>query len=111
MRIIKVNIPKSAINNGLEKVEMDRLGQIVLLVGKNGAGKTRLLNLITQIINLKPTKSRFDDISKEIDNYKHDIGERRRLIKAIEKTMEIDTNENQKKLLEGNIQLNKNQIE
>lgn len=31
---------------GLQPVNMERLGQVVLIAGKNGCGKTRLLNLI-----------------------------------------------------------------
>ena len=69
MKITKVNIPKDLIKNGLERVNMDRLGQIVLLAGKNGSGKSRLLNLIASTISSKPRKSQAIDAKKSIDKF------------------------------------------
>ncbi|MCF8461370.1 MAG: AAA family ATPase [Flavobacteriales bacterium] len=59
MRIIEVNIPKSEDSNsdGLEPIKMTRLGQVVLLAGKNGSGKTRVLNKLSSVFNKKPTAS------------------------------------------------------
>src|SRR5437870_4061116 len=69
MRITKVTIPKDDIQNGLEAVNMDRLGQIVLLAGKNGSGKTRLLNLIQEKISSKPTKSIIHNSETNLSQY------------------------------------------
>lgn len=55
MRITKVNIPKDLIDNGLESIKMDKLGQVVLLAGKNGSGKSRILDLIYNKIQNKTT--------------------------------------------------------
>lgn len=48
---------------GLKPVKMDRLGQVVLIAGKNGCGKTRLLNLIKNMVGnaqqLLNTKEQF----------------------------------------------------
>jgi len=33
---------------GIDGINMDRLGDIVALIGKNGSGKTRILNLLTE---------------------------------------------------------------
>ena len=66
MRITKINIPKESINNGIEPVKMHKLGQVVLLAGKNGAGKTRLLNLIANTIASKPKKNQIVKIPKNI---------------------------------------------
>ncbi|MCP4120650.1 MAG: AAA family ATPase, partial [Bacteroidetes bacterium] len=66
MRIKKINIPETNINNGLEEVNMHRLGHVVLLAGKNGSGKTRLLNLISNTILDKPTTVIFNALSKKI---------------------------------------------
>lgn len=58
MRITKVDIPKYEDNrDGLEDIKMDRLGNIVLIAGKNGAGKTRILNKIFDTLYAKPTNS------------------------------------------------------
>ena len=45
MRIIKVDIQGDD-RRGLGFVKLNRLGPIVALVGKNGAGKTRILDLL-----------------------------------------------------------------
>lgn len=45
MQITKVAIPNLD-NIGLREVRMEKLGKIVLIAGKNGSGKTRLLGLI-----------------------------------------------------------------
>lgn len=42
MRVTKVEIP-AANRFGLKAIQMDRLGDVVVLAGKNGAGKSRLL--------------------------------------------------------------------
>lgn len=55
MKITKINIPINLIENGLKPIEMQRMGQIVLLTGKNGSGKTRLLNQIMETIENKPS--------------------------------------------------------
>lgn len=48
MKIIEVNIPKNE-SLGLEEIKMKRLEQVVILAGKNGSGKTRVLNSILQL--------------------------------------------------------------
>ncbi len=53
MKITKINIPKSE-SSGLEHIEMNRLGPIVLITGKNGSGKTRILNEIKSNLMRKP---------------------------------------------------------
>ncbi len=65
MKITKVDIPKSE-RNGLEHIKMDRLGPVVLITGKNGSGKTRILNEIKTNLERKPVK-------KDIDKAKDDI--------------------------------------
>lgn len=59
MRITKIDIPKiKEENDGLEHIKMDKLGSVVLIAGKNGSGKTRILNKIFNTLNSKPGKSR-----------------------------------------------------
>ncbi|MEO6904157.1 MAG: AAA family ATPase [Bacteroidia bacterium] len=58
MRIKKIDIPKSTANNdGLEHIKMEKLDNVVLIAGKNGSGKTRILNKIFNTLKLKPTES------------------------------------------------------
>ena len=40
MKITKVNIPKSLYDNGIDDINMDRLGKFVLLAGKNDGENT-----------------------------------------------------------------------
>ncbi len=69
MRITKIEIPEEEIENGLKKVSMSRLGNMVILAGKNGAGKTRLLKLIEEKIKLKPTVQVVNKLKSDIKIY------------------------------------------
>lgn len=42
MRIVKADIPELP-EHGLKRIQMEKLGQVVVLAGKNGAGKSRIL--------------------------------------------------------------------
>ncbi|MDQ3112215.1 MAG: AAA family ATPase [Bacteroidota bacterium] len=55
MKIIEVDI-KTPKDNLLPAVVMNKLGKHVVIAGKNGAGKTRLLNLIRYTLNIYPNK-------------------------------------------------------
>ena len=78
MRITKINIPKG--NDGLEAISMSSLGQIVLLTGKNGSGKTRILNSIFSNLKNKPKKADYEQaneqleiLSVKVQQYEHHI--------------------------------------
>jgi len=43
MRITEINMPAQASDDGLPEIQMAKLGKVVVLAGKNGSGKTRLL--------------------------------------------------------------------
>jgi len=52
MLIDKLVIPANELNDvGLKQISMSRLGRFVALTGKNGAGKTRILTKLNQVIN------------------------------------------------------------
>ena len=106
MRITKVNIPKSyrdesiptlIRDNGIEDIKMDRLGQIVLIAGKNGSGKTRLLSKITGALFKKPGRSsvkeqekKLKQITGEIQSNVQRISDLQDNIKLTTKKSEID---------------------
>jgi ABC-type multidrug transport system ATPase subunit len=94
MRITKVNIPKNLINNGLETVEMHKMGQIVLLAGKNGSGKSRLLNLISQTISQKPIKGHKEKAEKDIEIYNNAITEQTEALKVNHQNLAKSEGEN-----------------
>jgi energy-coupling factor transporter ATP-binding protein EcfA2 len=51
MLIEKFVVPANELTNvGLQAIKMDRLGRFVALAGKNGAGKSRILNVLNRII-------------------------------------------------------------
>ena len=104
MRITNINIPKVAITNGLEAVKMHRLGQIVLLTGKNGSGKSRLLNLILNTLASKPKKSQIDQANNDNLVYTNAITSNKAEIERSKTRFNITTNDNEKSQLENQIQ-------
>lgn len=110
MKITKINIPKSSIQNGLDSVKMDRLGQVVLLAGKNGSGKTRLLNLISNTIQAKPKASQLAAASLQIENIEKQIKRQQERIDNYQKAINSSTDKNQNIANEQQIQAHKQQI-
>lgn len=53
MKIIKAFIPKAEFDNGIEDIDMKRIGDVVLLAGKNGSGKSRILQKIKYANDIK----------------------------------------------------------
>lgn len=73
MKITNVNIPAEYTNDGLCKVSMNRLSDIVIIAGKNGSGKSRLLRRIQQCLNEKPNNGAIIQLNEDIKNYKSAI--------------------------------------
>ncbi|MES2578580.1 MAG: AAA family ATPase [Bacteroidota bacterium] len=74
MKITKIDIPKTTeTNDGLEDIKMDRLSKVVLIAGKNGSGKTRILNKIFNTLSSKPKASRLVISVQEIKDYNSNI--------------------------------------
>ncbi|WP_171633404.1 AAA family ATPase [Paenibacillus plantarum] len=51
MKITSINLPPS---KGLSSIKMSRLGDVVLIAGRNGSGKSRLLAHLSEIARSKP---------------------------------------------------------
>ncbi len=83
MRIIKVEIPEEETKNGLKKVSMSKLGQVVVLAGRNGAGKTRLLNLVKDKIREKPKLDKIESFNNGIEKYEETIRDLKNEIKKV----------------------------
>lgn len=50
MRITRIALPKDrAFGDGLGAIQMDRLGQVVVIAGRNGSGKSRLLQRLRML--------------------------------------------------------------
>lgn len=84
MRITTINIPKEYLEDGLEEVKLDRIGKIILIAGKNGSGKTRLLNNIKRKLQRKITIKEIEDKKSKISNHQKEIEKLNDNIKKIE---------------------------
>jgi ABC-type cobalamin/Fe3+-siderophores transport system ATPase subunit len=73
MRITGVDIGNEYISNGLKPINMSRLNQCVLIAGKNGSGKSRLLSQITETLYKKPKKIDIKNASIQIKSYEDNI--------------------------------------
>ncbi|MFA7083254.1 MAG: AAA family ATPase [Arcobacteraceae bacterium] len=75
MKIIEVNLTENIANQvGLNPISMKKIDNMVLLAGKNGSGKTRLLNLIrNQAQNVKNEISQRNSAKSNIDSYSTNI--------------------------------------
>jgi predicted ATPase len=116
MRITKVNIPKTQpSNDGLEEIKMDRLGQIVLLAGKNGSGKSRILKKIFETLQLKPNKTNYENFKEQLNKFEYNIRDTEDKLKKVNQMSRPPSQklaaENQKQILERNLEHFKREIE
>src|SRR5688500_11967673 len=64
MRINRLSIPEKICNDkGIKKIDINRMSAVVALVGKNGSGKTRILDLIQENLASIISINRFLDNS------------------------------------------------
>lgn len=112
MRITKIDIPKTPeLNDGLEQIKMDRLDSVVLIAGKNGSGKTRILNKIFNTFNSKPTKSRLRQSLIDKKHYQSNIASFKQQIGQFEYQLQNETVTIQREETQRNIDNCKRHIE
>ncbi|WP_321910145.1 AAA family ATPase [Burkholderia cepacia] len=75
MLIQKFTVPETeTIHRGLKEINMPRLGRFVTLAGKNGAGKTRILEALeAQVMIRSNGLSQVGNIKSNINSYKSSI--------------------------------------
>ncbi|RBQ28286.1 AAA family ATPase [Aliarcobacter vitoriensis] len=75
MKITEVNLIENITNPvGLNPISMKKIGNMVLLAGKNGSGKTRLLNIIrSQAENIQNEINQRNNAKRNIDLYRKNI--------------------------------------
>lgn len=106
MKIQKVNLNEEVTSKvGLQPISMDRLGEVVLIAGKNGSGKSRTLNLIKQEANAIPNTENVSRIMARIKQLENAI-----------KIEEINLNrdgsvEGQKKRIKKQIEIYEKEVE
>lgn len=94
MKIIKVDIPKTPdSNDGLEHIKMDKLGQIVLIAGKNGSGKTRILNKVFATLNSKPPRSTIESLKIQNEQTKNNLASYERQLNNLQAQLTLLTNQ------------------
>ncbi|MFV8345410.1 AAA family ATPase [Flavobacterium sp. ZB4P13] len=121
MRITKVDIPE--INNGVNSkdyglcpIRMDKLSNVVLIAGKNGAGKTRIITKIFEVLKNKPISTVVKNAPLQIKQYEKNLDVHRKRIQTIEQSLIDNTDmhqvgnltselEDQKKYSENNLKL------
>lgn len=87
MKITKVNIPEIETKKyGLSHIKMEKLDSIVLIAGKNGSGKSRLLKNIKECYESKPLESQILYVRTQITNTENDISNLEKIIDNLEKS-------------------------
>ncbi len=104
MKITKVDILKTPeTNDGLEHIKIDRLEDLVLFTGKNGSGKTRILNKIFNTLSSKPRITRLAQLQSEIEATKRNLISYQQQKTAYESQLDVATNDEQKPQIEREI--------
>lgn len=112
MIIKKIDIPITPDkNDGLEHIKMDKLDNIVLLAGKNGSGKTRILNKIFNTFTLKPKKSRLEQSHIDKEKLISSLTYYKEQISVFEAELINQTAPNQKEVILRNLESFKKNIE
>jgi ABC-type cobalamin/Fe3+-siderophores transport system ATPase subunit len=117
MKITEVNLIENITNQiGLKPISMKKIGDMVLLAGKNGSGKTRLLNLVrNHTQNVQNDINQRNNAKNNLDSYSNQIKnlprQKQQLEEGIVKYKEqiksweqlIENQPNQKQRIEPNI--------
>ena len=104
MKIEKIDIPEeTASGYGLKPVKMERLNHVVLIAGKNGAGKSRLLTMLKNIFQTYPDYKKALDLNNNITQLNGQVVQWNNQISQHEKNLSITVNEQQKRQIEVQI--------
>ncbi|KAA3618292.1 MAG: methyltransferase domain-containing protein [Calditrichaeota bacterium] len=111
MKIVEVNFKEDITKTvGLRQISMKKVGNTILLAGKNGSGKTRLLNIIRQqTANLALLKQQKEQSKNQIKNFKQQILQQPQQKQTLEN--KISNRQNQIKQFEQQISHQKHIIQ
>lgn len=89
MKIEKINLPFEITSQvELKEIKMERLNNVVLIAGKNGSGKSRLLKLIKSQVPNIPNNTKISQLRTEISRYKEHITQQKKQIQHIDSKLE-----------------------
>ncbi len=83
MKIISVNIDED-FKQGLGHINMSRLNQHVIIAGKNGSGKSRLLEKIKTTYTKKLTIKQTEEIKKNLENHNRLLNSRKNQLQSLQ---------------------------
>lgn len=70
MLIKKFHVPLEETPRGIDEINMTRLGRVVAIAGKNGAGKSRLLRKLAELVGHRQSfRPNINNIVSELQNY------------------------------------------
>lgn len=95
MKITEINIDEKHIFNDLKPIYMNRLNQCVVIAGKNGSGKSRLLSTITSIITKKPNKMTVDNCISQLKSFEQFIANSYKKIEEYKRQQHLNTSQKQ----------------
>lgn len=105
MRIVKLELPEDILAKyGLKSVELDRLKRVVIVTGKNGAGKTRLFNALREFVNSVPLDSEITRNNQRIEDLNLQIQQQINNINSWKRALQTSLQDAQKRGHERNIE-------
>lgn len=89
MKIEKINLPFEITSQvELKAIKMERLNNVVLIAGKNGSGKSRLLKLIKSQVPNIPNNKKISQLRTDISRHKEHITQQKKQIQYIDSKLE-----------------------
>lgn len=109
MKIKRINLNEDVTSKyGLKPIQMDRLNNIVLIAGKNGAGKSRFLKLIKDQVQEYPIVAEIETAKANLLNYKKAIEDTKSIIETYRVQFKNKTIKDDKETAQYEIKLKQN---
>ena len=98
MHIVKLELPQDILTKyGLTSVKLDKLKRVVIVTGKNGAGKSRLFEAVNEFFNRLPLDNQVNQAYQKIKDLQLDTGTHETRIQSWKKELQKSLAEAQKK--------------
>jgi ABC-type multidrug transport system ATPase subunit len=111
MRIVRLELPEDILTKyGLKSVKLDRLKRVVIVTGKNGAGKTRLFNAMREFVNQVPLDSQINQYKQQTEDWSLQIEQQQHSISYWKGRLQTSLQDAQVRELKRNIESTEQQI-